>query len=918
MSDKVRNKKRSSVPAENVTVMLSDSMTLRGGGRWLNVISRYVIALITVLGMCFFVMGCLGVSYPLIDAVICSIFFTSVFFFGFGSFKRFLIGSAVAAGGILAVAATKQTTAIRLILGGGAYVYNRLMSVIDALGFIAGDEIGRGLEFSDGKLIVISMVAAFITCLCIRKRSLFVPFAVAVCFVICPAYYYGMVTKLSSCAIVICGLCGFAAIRISEKHGKEPKTAGVSGAVSLVLAVAIMLPTLATVDKPWKEWESFTPYARVIEKIFLDLSVGRMPTLGWGTSIPDPNESRTAEPSPRIYLGQIMMKVYGNTSTPLYLRTWAGGKYEDDTWYPISVNDKYKQIAREEPYTPLRDMVVAYAAVGIDVLTAMGLRRTSLNVVLQNESPVIPIPDIAENFYNGEGYTVANTTVLDGIFNIGPYGGGYSVDTVTRFWRNEETSEELRELIRGYVQFLSIATGENKSVPRNRYCELLIERNNSSGLRDIIKRYGAYGDYIDSTYPFTSDDPAVTSVILEMFNETDIKEYFSVERNVSYYPALKHGSAGDVVNGSVYLYENGVLNRYYLDSTGVAEAERIANTVAVFLGERCRYDLNPKRSAASAMQSFLYDTREGYCVQFATAGALIMRQLGFISRYAEGYVATDFVKNRSESIKGTFRADVYDRNAHAWTEIWVDGYGWMQLEMTPSYYQLFNPISDVTDTTETTKKDTAVQTTPEPTDTETEPPADTTVTEPVRPTETVNNTDPPAETTERATESVGTGGNGGGSLGAVLKGIGISVLIIIPVAAVICTAKAVGDRRKKRRARLRAAVFGAENSPDSERMAIGRTLTAELAAVLSVYGFTSMEGELPSEFGSRVDHELERLGLPVLPSEALEAAVKQVYGGGMSAKDLATVLNVNDGLRKRARKELGIFKYVINKIKGIL
>ena len=79
-----------------------------------------------------------------------------------------------------------------------------------------------------------------------------------------------------------------------------------------------------------------------------------------------------------------------------------------------------------------------------------------------------------------------------------------------------------------------------------------------------------------------------------------------------------------------------------------------------------------------------------------------------------------------------------------------------------------------------------------------------------------------------------------------------------------------------------------------------------------------MEGELPSEFGSRVDHELERLGLPVLPSEALEAAVKQVYGGGMSAKDLATVLNVNDGLRKRARKELGIFKYVINKIKGIL
>lgn len=72
---------------------------------------------------------------------------------------------------------------------------------------------------------------------------------------------------------------------------------------------------------------------------------------------------------------------------------------------------------------------------------------------------------------------------------------------------------------------------------------------------------------------------------------------------------------------------------------------------------------------------FLREKR-GYCIHFATAGALLLRMQGIPARFATGYVA-DF--------NGRNTAAVRDSDAHAWVEVYISGYGWHPVEMTPGY-----------------------------------------------------------------------------------------------------------------------------------------------------------------------------------------------------------------------------------------
>lgn len=58
------------------------------------------------------------------------------------------------------------------------------------------------------------------------------------------------------------------------------------------------------------------------------------------------------------------------------------------------------------------------------------------------------------------------------------------------------------------------------------------------------------------------------------------------------------------------------------------------------------------------------------------------RALGFPARYASGYAVqpSDFVRQED----GVWRAQVTDESAHAWTEIFLEDYGWTPVEVTPA------------------------------------------------------------------------------------------------------------------------------------------------------------------------------------------------------------------------------------------
>lgn len=107
------------------------------------------------------------------------------------------------------------------------------------------------------------------------------------------------------------------------------------------------------------------------------------------------------------------------------------------------------------------------------------------------------------------------------------------------------------------------------------------------------------------------------------------------------------------------------------------EAVAAALTTAHYLSGLAEYDLDaPAMAPGEDFVEHFLDTRRGYCVHFATTGVLLLRMQNIPARYASGYLA---------HLDGSGRAAVLDSNAHAWAEIYLDGYGWYPVEMTPGY-----------------------------------------------------------------------------------------------------------------------------------------------------------------------------------------------------------------------------------------
>jgi transglutaminase-like putative cysteine protease len=92
------------------------------------------------------------------------------------------------------------------------------------------------------------------------------------------------------------------------------------------------------------------------------------------------------------------------------------------------------------------------------------------------------------------------------------------------------------------------------------------------------------------------------------------------------------------------------------------------------------YDLNvrPPRgkdaSSQDALVTFLRDKR-GYCVQFASAMAVMARTLGIPSRVGVGFLPGD------QQADGSWAISI--RDAHAWPELYFANVGWVRFEPTP-------------------------------------------------------------------------------------------------------------------------------------------------------------------------------------------------------------------------------------------
>jgi len=75
-----------------------------------------------------------------------------------------------------------------------------------------------------------------------------------------------------------------------------------------------------------------------------------------------------------------------------------------------------------------------------------------------------------------------------------------------------------------------------------------------------------------------------------------------------------------------------------------------------------------------ALENFLFRSKRGYCEQFAGAFAVMARVVGLPTRIAVGFTPGEL------GADGLYH--VRDEHAHAWPEVYLEGYGWMQFEPT--------------------------------------------------------------------------------------------------------------------------------------------------------------------------------------------------------------------------------------------
>ncbi|MEV0898037.1 DUF3488 and transglutaminase-like domain-containing protein [Actinoplanes sp. NPDC049802] len=89
-----------------------------------------------------------------------------------------------------------------------------------------------------------------------------------------------------------------------------------------------------------------------------------------------------------------------------------------------------------------------------------------------------------------------------------------------------------------------------------------------------------------------------------------------------------------------------------------------------------RYSLSvPSTGKASEIADFL-NNKAGYCQQYAAAMAWMVRAADIPARVAFGFTRGKAIGN------GTY--EITNRNAHAWTEVYFQGFGWVPFDATPS------------------------------------------------------------------------------------------------------------------------------------------------------------------------------------------------------------------------------------------
>ncbi|MEW8049155.1 MAG: DUF3488 and transglutaminase-like domain-containing protein [Candidatus Thiodiazotropha sp.] len=113
--------------------------------------------------------------------------------------------------------------------------------------------------------------------------------------------------------------------------------------------------------------------------------------------------------------------------------------------------------------------------------------------------------------------------------------------------------------------------------------------------------------------------------------------------------------------------------RWQSDSS--TDGEIVEQALRFFNTNPFIYTLSPPTYLSNPVDEFLFEGRAGFCEHYATSFTQLMRIAGIPSRLILGYQGGEY-----NELGGYFIIRQY--HAHAWSEVWLEGRGWVRIDPT--------------------------------------------------------------------------------------------------------------------------------------------------------------------------------------------------------------------------------------------
>jgi len=118
-----------------------------------------------------------------------------------------------------------------------------------------------------------------------------------------------------------------------------------------------------------------------------------------------------------------------------------------------------------------------------------------------------------------------------------------------------------------------------------------------------------------------------------------------------------------------------LVSRWQRETDPSEPLQLVRRALDYFRDEPFVYTLAPGVLTGDVVDQFLFETRRGFCEHYAGSFALLMRIAGIPSRVIVGYQGGEKNPHAEHWV-------VRQSDAHAWTEVWLDGLGWWRVDPT--------------------------------------------------------------------------------------------------------------------------------------------------------------------------------------------------------------------------------------------